>query len=224
MMKPSINKLGYNTIPEQRLTYANQLNVRDWNLIINSLRAQTNGIVDYLRQLHEWLTILDDDWLEQINANFEAIDVSLTDIITNYATKEYVENNSTSQTTAIVIDALTNLNGRQLTAYEQTQVTINNYCAIKITKSGSNLTKELAKQYMEFMTGSKYVPEYNFEKPKNSFMVFADMSIWKPQWDSTNGMLLYNISNKQPTIYYNDTLPSNTSRLKNGDLWFDETN
>lgn len=57
--KPSINKLGYNTIPEQRLTYANQLSVRDWNLIINSLRAQTNGVVDYLRQLHGWLSIPD---------------------------------------------------------------------------------------------------------------------------------------------------------------------
>ena len=55
MNNPNINKLGYNTIPEQKLTYANQLTVREWNIIVNSLRAQTNGIVDFLKELYPWL-------------------------------------------------------------------------------------------------------------------------------------------------------------------------
>jgi len=55
MNNPNINKLGYNTIPEQKLTYANQLTVREWNIIVNSLRAQTNGTVDFLRELYPWL-------------------------------------------------------------------------------------------------------------------------------------------------------------------------
>lgn len=68
MMVPDrINKLGYNTIPEQRLTYANQLTVREWNVIINSLRTQTNAITEYLKRIHEWLFTEGIGWYDTVN-------------------------------------------------------------------------------------------------------------------------------------------------------------
>lgn len=97
MIRPNINKLGYNTIPEQKLTYANQLNVRDWNLIINSLRAQTNGVVDYLRQLHEWLSILD------TNTNILTSGYLITNVSYNTSSQALTVNylNGTSETIEI---------------------------------------------------------------------------------------------------------------------------
>ena len=44
-----------NSIPNQELSYANQLTVKQWNDIINVLRVQTNTTTNYLRQLHSWL-------------------------------------------------------------------------------------------------------------------------------------------------------------------------
>ena len=48
-------KILYNSIPEQRLTYANQLTVKSWNDIVNILKTQANINADYLERLHKWL-------------------------------------------------------------------------------------------------------------------------------------------------------------------------
>ena len=45
----------FNSIDEQRLSYANQLTVKSWNDIINILRVQTNTNTAYIKQLHNWL-------------------------------------------------------------------------------------------------------------------------------------------------------------------------
>lgn len=48
-------KILYNSIPEQRLTYANQLTVKSWNDIVNILKTQANINADYIERLHKWL-------------------------------------------------------------------------------------------------------------------------------------------------------------------------
>ncbi|MBQ6447134.1 MAG: hypothetical protein IJJ10_06680 [Bacillus sp. (in: Bacteria)] len=59
-------------------------------------------------------------------------------------------------------------------------------------KNNAVLTEEEAADYMEYQAGSRYVPKYNYEKPLNSLFIFTtDQSVWKPQYDSTNGLLLY---------------------------------
>ena len=100
-----------------------------------------------------------------------------------------VPNNQTTAT--IVANALTNINGWVLTNYTATLTTIGGYQCYQIKRGGNNLTEEYAKTYMEAMTGSKFVPKYDFSKPQNSYFIFADFSIWKPQFDSTNGLVLY---------------------------------
>ena len=44
----------FNNVPEQRLTYANQLTVTAWNDIINTLRTQANAIAMYIKRLDYW--------------------------------------------------------------------------------------------------------------------------------------------------------------------------
>lgn len=45
----------YNSVPDQTLTYANQLTVYAWNDIINMLRTQANVNAEYIQTLHKWL-------------------------------------------------------------------------------------------------------------------------------------------------------------------------
>lgn len=42
--------LFFNAIPEQRLTYANQLTIASWNDTINTIRVQLNALTQYLKQ------------------------------------------------------------------------------------------------------------------------------------------------------------------------------
>ena len=49
------NTIMYNNVSDQRLTYANQLNVQSWNDIINILKTQANINANYLSTLHNWL-------------------------------------------------------------------------------------------------------------------------------------------------------------------------
>lgn len=49
------HKILYNSVPDQRLTYANQLTVKNWNDIINILKVQANINADYIEKLHSWL-------------------------------------------------------------------------------------------------------------------------------------------------------------------------
>jgi hypothetical protein len=110
---------------------------------------------------------------------------------------------SKQMTTAIIRNALTNINGRVLTAYEQTQTTISGYNAILITKGGNPVTEEQARDYMEYMTGSRFLPEYDYEKPQNTIFIMADGTFWKPQFDRSivgNALVLYQISNPYELI------------------------
>ncbi len=100
------------------------------------------------------------------------------------------------QSTSVVVgNAITNINGRVFQNYTATLVTSGNYVYYQIYKNGSIVTnKNTAKEYMHYMTGSYFVPEYHYDFPKQTLFVFADRSIWKPQFDETNGLRLYRVS------------------------------
>ena len=118
---------------------------------------------------------------------------------TGFASENFVKENvpALQATITIVTNALTNINGRLLSNFEATLyeagvgVPYTNYL---ITSDGSNLSEERAKDYMEYMSGSRFLPGFNFEKPQNSIFVFADGSIWKPQY-SNGSLRLYLIPN-----------------------------
>lgn len=105
-------------------------------------------------------------------------------------------------TTTIIRDARTNINGRVLTSYEATLHEADpnltgDYTYYKITKGGNDLSEEQAADYMEYMSGSRFVPTYRYEKPQNSLFTMADSSIWKPQWMASGnfkGLYLFKVS------------------------------
>lgn len=102
-----------------------------------------------------------------------------------------------NQATSIIVgNALTNINGKSLTSFHATDVTIGGYPAIKILNASDDsiLSKDEAAVYMKAQTGSEFVPEYNYDNPKNSYFIFSDGTVYKPQWDSTNGLLLYYVT------------------------------
>lgn len=45
----------FNSVPDQTLTYANQLTLKAWNDTINILRTQANVNAEYILTLHKWL-------------------------------------------------------------------------------------------------------------------------------------------------------------------------
>ena len=114
----------------------------------------------------------------------------------------------------IVKNALTNINGRVLSAYEATLGSVPGqepgvyYTIYTITYGNVTLTEEKARDYMEYMTGARFLPVYNYEKPQNDIFVFADdgNSLWKPQWDSTNGLILYRLNKGLVDCQTNQTI------------------
>ena len=99
-------------------------------------------------------------------------------------------------TATIVIDPITNLNGRRLTNYSYALDQISGYTVIRVYRHGSMIeNKDTAADYMEYMTGSRYVPMYNYEHPQNSLWIMPNGTLWKPQWEKSNGMVLWAIPN-----------------------------
>lgn len=95
---------------------------------------------------------------------------------------------------SVVGDATTNINGRVFQNYTATLVTSGGYTFYQILKNGNNPTEAEAKEYMKYMTGSEFLPVYNYDFPKQTLFMFADRSIWKPQYSSADGLRLYRLT------------------------------
>ena len=141
--------------------------------------------------------ILPDRWFDNTDPfRFYALEgkVDLTDYPKIVDVPKY------QATQCIVRDALTNINGRTFQNYTATLSTSGNYTYYLIQKNSANLTKADASEYMKYMCGSEYVPTYNYDFPRNTLFIFEDNTIWKPQFDTTNGLLLYKLNNGYVTI------------------------
>ncbi len=95
---------------------------------------------------------------------------------------------------SIIIDPTHNINGRGFTHYTVQLGTYgiepNQYQAFKLLYDGDTANEEQAREYMAYMTGSNYLPQYNLDKPANTYFLQPDGTILKPQYDVLNGLLL----------------------------------
>lgn len=118
--------------------------------------------------------------------------ILVTDIAALY---DFETETSKNQSTSVVVgNAVTNINGRVFQNYTATLVTAGGYTFYQIYKNGSNPTEYEAKEYMKYMTGSTFLPTYNYDFPKQTIFTFADRSTWKPQYSSTDGLRLYRLT------------------------------
>ena len=114
----------------------------------------------------------------------------------HFASKEWVKPSipKFQSGLSVIKDLTTNINGWELTNYDYEEVTISTYPAYKITTSGgATLTEAQARTYMRCMSGSDFLPTYDFNRPMNSLFITADGKILKPQFDNSNGLLLFKI-------------------------------
>lgn len=105
---------------------------------------------------------------------------------------------------SVIIDPLTNINGRRFTHYTSQYDAINGYYAYRIKYDGNNSTEEQAREYMSYMTGSNYLPKYYYNRPANTFLLMPNGQILKPQYDATNGLVLYIMSRLAMYDYVHD--------------------
>ena len=85
-------------------------------------------------------------------------------------------------TTTVIVDPTTNINHRSLSSYSATLTSGAGYWYYHILRNGEECSEEDAMDYMEYMTGSRFLPTYNYEKPQNSIFIMPDQSMWKPQY------------------------------------------
>ena len=114
----------------------------------------------------------------------------------HFASKEWVKPSipKFQSGLSVIKDLTTNINGWELTNYDYEEVTISTYPAYKITTAGGEtLTEAQARAYMRCMSGSDFLPTYDFNRPINSLFITAAGKILKPQFDNSNGLLLFKI-------------------------------
>lgn len=132
---------------------------------------------------------------EQVAINKKKIEALEGDVSSLEQQIDGIDVPNRQTTLSLVQNALTNINGWVLTRFSATLTSISGYDVYQIKLDGEDdiLSEEDAIKYMEDMTGSKFLPRYDYFKPQNSFLVFADQTIWKPQYDDVNGLLLFKL-------------------------------
>lgn len=143
-----------------------------------------------------------------IDENGEQVTFKIDDIFDGYI--KYFQVPEHQVTVSVIAGFDTNINGWVLTNFDSEPVTISGYPGRKIITQpgGENLTEAQAKVYMKAMTGSEFLPKYDFNKPQNSYMMLPNGQILKPQWDNDNGLVLYEMKRFADIDYVNNNILS----------------
>lgn len=137
---------------------------------------------------------------------------------TSGALADYNFVTSNQANVSIVIDELTNVNGRIFVHYSKEAITISGFNAFKIKYDGGNTTEEQAREYMAYMTGSSFLPKYNYDRPANTYFLTPDGKLYKPQYDDTNGLVLYILPQLALKSYVDDNYVPYSGANTNVDL------
>lgn len=119
---------------------------------------------------------------------------------------------------SIVVDPLTNVNGRAFVHYTSELTTISGFSAYLIKYDGEKATEEQAREYMAYMTGSSFLPKYNYDRPANTYFLTPNGELYKPQYDATNGLVLFILPQLALKKYLDDNFVPFTGSTKSVDL------
>lgn len=128
-------------------------------------------------------------WLKKVES-------AIADLLEDYEDKVSIADVPHKQATlALIRDVLTNLNGKNLSAYTRYDTEISGYEAVVILKNGANVDEDSARAYMRGMCGSDYLPLYDFDAPANTFFIDSEMQVWKPQYVANDyGLALFKVA------------------------------
>lgn len=117
---------------------------------------------------------------------------------------------------SMVVDELTNINGKRLTAYTATKVSgAYPYFEISNKTSGPLTIKIDAAHFMNALSGRPFVGEYDYDHPKYGYLITIDGTILKPQWSSETGLRLYIFQDGVATKSYVD---NKTTSILNSEI------
>ena len=119
---------------------------------------------------------------------------------------------------SIVVDPLTNVNGRAFVHYTSELTTIRGFSAYLIKYDGEKATETQAREYMAYMTGSSFLPKYNYDRPANTYFLTPNGELYKPQYDATNGLVLFILPQLALKKYLDDNFVPFTGATKSVDL------
>lgn len=118
----------------------------------------------------------------------------------------YTSNNNYSVSYNLVV----NRNGYQVPNVKFEPISIAQYDGYTVKQLRDNATNtkiediSKIKEYLSAITGNERIPEYNESRPSDQFIICAaDNTMWKMQYDETNGLLAFKVENVPllPTIY-----------------------
>ena len=206
-------KFTINYAPQRPIGYNFELD--QYQLIIQALANKTNIITTF--------QIIPDISLENLD-NYEDgqvfydIETKRFYKKTNNALADYnfITNNQTS--ISIIVNPTTNINGRTFVHYTSELVTISGFSVFQIKYDGENLTEEQAREYMSYMTGSSFLPKYNYDRPSNTYFLMPDGQLLKPQYDNDNGLILFIMSKLALQSYVDDNFVPYSGANTNVDL------
>ena len=96
--------------------------------------------------------------------------------------------------TAMIINFGQNISGKYVGPdYSIVDYASGSYTGKQIKYDGSVMSKQQTAIYLKFLTGSDYVPEYNFDNPACTYVIDSNLKVYKAQWDSTNGLIFYDV-------------------------------
>lgn len=134
----------------------------------------------------------------------------------SYVDYNFVVSNQAS--VSIIVNPTTNINGRVFVHFTSVPTTIGGASAFQIKYDGENTTEEQAREYMAYMTGSSFLPKYNYDRPANTYFLTPDGQILKPQYDSENGLLLFILPQLAMKSYVDENFVPYTGATKDVDL------
>lgn len=133
-----------------------------------------------------------------------------------YVDYNFVANNQTS--VSIIVDTTTNINGRTFVHFTSELTTISGFSAYLIKYDGEKATEEQAREYMAYMTGSSFLPKYNYDRPANTYFLMPNGLLLKPQYDRTNGLLLFILPQLAMKSYVDENFVQFTGATKDVNL------
>lgn len=134
----------------------------------------------------------------------------------NIVDYNFVTNNQAN--VSIVVDPLTNVNGRVFIHFTSELTTIGGFSAYLIKYDGEKATESQAREYMAYMTGSSFLPKYNYDRPANTYFLTPNGELYKPQYDATNGLVLFILSQLALKKYLDDNFVPFEGATKSVDL------